>query len=96
MELYFHADTIVCISNYIVMHFMGKECNVVAYTDAYDTIKAEPIVQKTTAYNNPETGEITVLILNEAIWMGATMDHSLVKPNQLRAYGMKDQQNPFT
>ena len=54
------------------------------------------MVQEATAYNNPETGETTILMLNEAIWMGETMDHTLVKPKQLRAYGMKDQDNPFS
>ena len=27
--------------------------------------------------------------------MGATMDHTLVNPNQLHAYGMTVQDNPF-
>ena len=55
-----------------------------------------PIVQASTAYNNPEIGETTILILNKAIWMGETMDHTLMNPNQLRAYGMTVQDNPFS
>ena len=54
-----------------------------------------PIVQAATAYANPEKGETTILILNKAIWMGETMDHNLVNPNQLRAYSMTVQYNPF-
>ena len=46
------------------MHFMGKECDVAPYTDAYETIKEVRIVQAATAYDNPETGETTILILN--------------------------------
>ena len=78
------------------MNFMGKECDVVPYNDAYKRIKAVPIVQVATEYDNPDTGETTTLILNEVIWMGETMDHTLVNPNQLRAYGMTVQENPFT
>ena len=52
------------------------------------------IVQAATAYNNPETGEITIIILNKAIWMGKTMDHTLLNPNQLSAYEMTVQDNP--
>ena len=54
------------------MHFTGKECDVATYTDTYNTIKSVPIVQTDTAYNNPETGETMIQILNEAIWVGST------------------------
>ena len=77
------------------MNFTGKECDVAPYTDAYDIIKAVIIVQATTSYENTETGETKILFLNEAIWMGETMDHTLVNSNQLRAYGMTVQENPF-
>ena len=56
MELYSHADTIVCGSKFIVIHFTGKEFDVTTYTDTYKTIKAVPIAQIATAYNNPEKG----------------------------------------
>ena len=95
MELNSHMNAIVCGSNCIVMRFTGKECDFAPYTDAYETIKSVPIVQANTAYDNPKTGETTILILNEAIWMGATTDHTLVNPNQLREYGMTFQYNPF-
>ncbi len=96
MELDSHADTIVCGANCIIMHFTGKECDVSPYTDTYEAIKSVPIVQAATAYDNPETGETSILILNEAIWMGDKMDHTLVNPNQLRAYGLTVQDNPFS
>ena len=95
LELDSHADTIVCGSNCIIIHYTGKECDVTPYTDAYEAIKSVPIVQAATAYDNPETGECTILILNEAIWMGDKMDHTLVNPNQLRSFGITVQDNPF-
>ena len=49
MNLDSHVDTIVCGSNRIIIHFTGKECDVAPYTDAYETIKAVPIVQEATA-----------------------------------------------
>ena len=96
MDLYSHADTIVCGINCIAMHFMVKECNVAPYNDTCKTIKEVPIVQAAKPYDNPEIGETTILILNEAIWMVETMDHTLAKLNQLRAYGMTVQDNPFS
>ena len=95
IDLNSHADTIVCGSNCIVMHLRGKEYDVAPHTDAYETIKAVPIVWAATAYHNPETGETIILILNEAICMGESMDHTLVNPKQLHAYGMTFQDNPF-
>ena len=96
IELDSHADTIVCGSNCVILHYTGKECDVSPYTDTYEAIKSVPIVQAATAYDNPETGETTILIFNEAIWMGNLLDHTLVNPNQLRAYGITVQDNPFS
>ena len=83
-----HADTIVCGANCCIMHYTGKECDVTPYTDAYEAIKSVPIVQAATAYEDAETGETTILIFNKAIWMGTKLSHTLVNPNQLRAYGV--------
>ena len=77
------------------MNFMGKECDVVPYNDAYKRIKAVPIVQVATEYENPETEETTIQILNEVIWMGETIYRTLSNPNQLRSYGMIFQDNSF-
>ena len=96
MYLDSYAGMIFCGSNYIVMHFIGKEYDVAPYNEAYETIKAVKIVQASIAYRNPETGCTAILILNEAIWMGETIDHALVNPNQLHTYGMIFQDNPFS
>jgi hypothetical protein len=63
------------------MYYTGKECDVSPYTEAYEVIKSVPIVQAATAYNNMDTGKTTILILNEAIWMGYQMKHTLINPN---------------
>ena len=96
LELDSHADTIFCYSNFIIINFTGKEWNAVAYTVAYKKIKAVPIVQAVMAYDNPDTGETNILILNEATWMGTTMDHTLVNSNKWCAYSMTVQYNPFS
>jgi hypothetical protein len=50
------------------------------------------MVQAATSFDHPDT---FILIFNEAIWMGAKMDHTLVNPNQVRAYGLTIQDNLF-
>jgi hypothetical protein len=77
------------------MYYTGKECDVLPYTEAYEAIKSVPIVEAATAYDHTDTGETTILSLNEAIWMGDQMEHTLINPNQLRAYGITVQDNPF-
>ena len=96
IEMDSHADTIVCGSNCVIMPYTGKECDVTPCTDAYEAISNVPIVQAATAYDNPETGECTILIFNEAIWMGDKMDHTLVNPNQLRSFGITVQDDPYS
>jgi hypothetical protein len=96
LEMDSHADTIVCGSNCTIIHFTDKVCDVSPYTDTYEAIKSVPIVQAATAFDHPDTGETTILILNEAISMGDKMNHTLINPNQLRAFGLTVQDNPFS
>ena len=70
------------------MYFTGKGCDIAPYTDAYEKMKSVPVVQEATSYYNPNTGETMILILNKDIWTSATMDNTLVNPNQFHAYGM--------
>ena len=94
VELDSHADTIVCGRNCIVLHGTGRECDVLPYSDTYESIKAVPIVSAATAWTSESTGETFILVFNEALWMGDHLDHTLVNPNQLRHFGVHVQDNP--
>ncbi|KAI2501496.1 hypothetical protein MHU86_12941 [Fragilaria crotonensis] len=48
-----------------------------------------PIATVATAYDCPLTGKTYVLVINEALYFGDKMKHSLLCPNQLRANGLK-------
>ena len=78
------------------MHFTNRKCDVSPYRDDYVPINNVPIVQAATATTSPYTGQTYILILNEALWIGDQMDHTLVNPNQLRHYGIKVQDNPVS
>ena len=95
-ELDSHADTTVAGSNCVILHYTGKECDVSPYTDDYESINNVPIVHAATAWQSPETGQTYILVFNEALWMGKTMDHSLINPNQLRHYGTTVNDNPMS
>jgi hypothetical protein len=96
MELDLHADTIVLGSNAIIIHFTSRECNVLPYADTFQPIVDVPIVTGATAVTSPQTGLTYILVFNEAIWMGDVLDHSLINPNQLRAFGITVQDNPYS
>jgi hypothetical protein len=52
-------------------------------------MKDVPIATVATAYDCPMTGRTYALVINEAIYLGEKMEHTLLCPNQLRANGLR-------
>lgn len=95
-ELDSHADTCVAGANCIILAYTGKECDVSPYRDDYEAATNVPIVHAATAWTSKRTGQTYILVLNEALWMGDVLDHTLVNPNQLRHFGVDVQDNPMS
>jgi hypothetical protein len=96
MGLDSHADTKVLGSNAIIMHYTNRECGDFSpCTNTYEPIRNVPIVAGASAVTSSNTGMTCILILNEAIWMGELLDHSLINPNQLCSRGVDVHVNPF-
>ena len=95
VEMDSHADTCVLGKNFIILHASGRVCDVFPFTQTYEGIEGVQIVTGATAWTCPETGETYILVVPEGLWMPDNMPHSLVNPNQLRAYGSTVQDNPF-
>lgn len=96
MELDSHADTIVLGSNAIILQYTSRECDVSPYADTYQPIIDVPIVTGAKVVTSDHTGLTYILVFNEAIWMGdILLDHSLINPNQMRAFGVSVQDNPY-
>ena len=91
-----HADTVVLGSNAVVLHFTGNECEVSPYSDEYEAINNVPVVRGATLWTDQRDNQGYILVFNEALWMGDSLPHSLINPNQLRAYGTIVQDNPFS
>ena len=96
IELDSHADTIVLGANCVVLSHTGQTCEVMPYSDTYNAITDVPVVTGATLWTSPHDGDEYILIFNEALWMGDTLQHTLVNPNQLRAYSTTIQDNPFS
>ena len=89
-ELDSHADTCALGSNFIILHYTGRVCDVAPYnSQAYEPQRNIPIVTAATAYTNQETGEVSIIVINEALWFGENLTNSLINPNQLRYTGVK-------
>ena len=59
-----------------------------AYIKYIAPIVGVPIVSGATAWDNPVTGQTYILVINEGLYYGNKMEHSLINPNQIRAYGI--------
>ena len=96
IELDSHADTIVAGANCVILNYTGRECDVAPYSDAYDSIQNVPIVTAATAWQSKNTGQTYILVFHEALWMGSSMNNTLINPNQLRHFGISVQDNPVS
>ena len=93
-ELDSHADTIVAGRNCIALSFSDRSCDVAPYSSQYEPIRNVPIATAATGYTSAD-GRDYILIFHEALWM-PSLDHSLINPNQLRAYDVMVQDNPYS
>ena len=82
-ELDSHADTCALGRNFIPLSYTGRVCDVSPYNQSYQPEKNVPIITGATAYTCQHTGQTYILIINEGLWLGTKMDHSLLNPNQL-------------
>jgi len=87
-ELDSHADTTVAGSTYRVLEYTEKSCDIHPFSDDYEPMKQVPIAKVATAYDDPSTGETYILIFGQALYMGQSLDHTLICPNQARANGV--------
>ena len=93
-ELDTRADTICAGKNFRVLSLTGQTCDVSGFHQSFAAIHDIPVAQVATAMTL-ENGETVILIINEALYFGNQMDHSLVNPNQIRAYGIDVSDNPY-
>ena len=93
-ELDTRADTICVGINWKLLSTTGQCCNVHGFHDDFDVIEDVPVVRAATTIQD-ENGGIFILIVNEALYFGPSLDHSLVNPNQIRHYGIQVSDNPF-
>ena len=66
------------------------------YSDDYEAIKNVPVACGATLWTDTEDNQEYILVFNKPLWMGDSLTHSLIDPNQLHAFGMDVQDTPFS
>ena len=72
----------------MILEFTQRAADVYAYIKDIAPIVGVPIVSGATAWDDPFTRQTYILMINEGLYYGNNMDHSLINPNQIRAYGI--------
>ena len=88
------ADTICAGKNFRALSLKGQTCDVLGFHQSFESLHDIPLAQVATGVTL-ENGKTVILVINEALYFGSQMDHSLVNPNQIRAYGIDVSDNPF-
>ena len=92
-ELDSHADTCCGGKDTVVLELTGEKVNVKPFSDEYEAMEGIQVATIATAYDN-EWGETIILVMNEALYFGEALSHSLWCPNQLRANGLINEDTP--
>lgn len=83
-----HADT-TCVGKhaYIISQVMGKSIEAVPFSPSLGTVKNLPVVHAAIAFDDPDSGNTTILLIHNAIFI-PDMDNILLCPDQARENGI--------
>jgi len=60
---------------------MGKVAEVHGFSKSLPALQDIPIIKAAVAYDDPESGEKTIVILNQALYFGDQLPHILLNQN---------------
>jgi len=87
-ELDSHADTCVTGANTTPLWFTDQSVSVSPLIGEYKPLQDIPMASVAMAWDDPKDGSTLILVINEALYFGDRMPHSLICPNQLRSHGL--------
>ena len=90
-----NADTCCLGKNFVILEYTQRTADVYAYMKDIAPFVGVPIVSAATAWDDPITGQTYLLVINEGLYYGNKMDHSLINPNQIRDYGIPVWDNAY-
>jgi hypothetical protein len=86
-ELDSHAYT--CGVNNVarILEYTNQVAEVTGFANSLEPLRNIPIIKAAVAYDHPDSGEVIVIIINQALYFGDELDEILLNPNQIRAQG---------
>jgi hypothetical protein len=87
-ELDSRADTCCLGATYHIIEYTGQVCEVHPYHPKYKPTQNIPVVKGVTAYDDEKTGKTYILCVNQGLYFGNDMKHSLLNQNQMRSNGV--------
>ena len=89
-------DTCCVGASFIGLSMTRRTENVFPYdSNNYQPLHNVPIVTAATAYDEPNTNNTYILVLNECLSYGMKLEPSLFNPNQLRHFGVDVWDNAY-
>ena len=95
-EMDTRADTCCAGPNWRPIQFTGDVCEVTPFLDSYEPVPEIPVAQCATVWRDPWTLQEFLVVADQMLFFGTLMSHSLINPNQIRAFDIPVDDNPFT
>ena len=76
------------------MHYTGEICEVYPFLNTYVPVQDTPVARCCTVWTYDE-GKEYLLVGDEMLWFGTSLENSLIITNQIRAYGISINDDPF-
>ena len=94
-EMDTHADTSCAGSNWTPLEFTGEICEVSPFLNSYKPVSQIPVAKCCTVWMDKTTSQEYLLVGDQMLWFGSSLEHTLINPNQIRAYGIPVYDDPF-
>jgi hypothetical protein len=85
LEVDSRADTTCCGKRFVPISEIDQVCDVAGFHPTMKPIKDVPIRTCACAFDGPNSKTL-ILVIGQALYCGVEMEHSLLSPNQVRAF----------
>ena len=94
-ELILMQTLVVLVPIGVSWSYTGEVCDVNPFLDSYQPIQEIPVARCCTVWTDQDDSVEYLLVGDQMLWFGTLLPHSLINPNQLRAYGHDVNDDPF-
>jgi hypothetical protein len=89
------ANTCCAGANWSLLETTGKYCKVSPFLGSYEPVSEIPLARCCTVRTDQSDSSEYLLVCTQMLWFGTRLLHSLINPNQLQAFGLYVNDDPF-